>query len=86
MLVAGPILGHLLTPLPMVLSAIAKHGPLASTAINMGAAGLAATWRPIPRGLAVLGIFGVTYGALTLALRHPDALRSWQSLTGSRAS
>ncbi len=40
----------------------------------------------IPHGLAVLGIFGVTYGVLTLALRHPDALRSWQSLTGSRAS
>jgi putative peptidoglycan lipid II flippase len=59
---------------------------LAAAALAMGAAGLAGGWRPIPRGLVVLGIFGVTYGALTLALRHPDALRSWRSLTGSRAS
>lgn len=47
---------------------------------------LVLAWRPIPRGIAVLGIFGVSYGALTLALRHPDALRAWQSLTGSPAS
>jgi putative peptidoglycan lipid II flippase len=40
-------------------------------------------WRPIPKGIAVLGIFGVVYGALTLAFRHPDATRAWQSLTGS---
>jgi len=38
------------------------------------------------RGIAVLGIFGVAYGALTLALRHPDAIRAWQSLTGSPAN
>jgi len=57
-----------------------------AAALAMLGAGLAAEWRPVPRGLAGLGIFGVTYGALTLALRHPDALRSWQSLTGSRAS
>jgi len=42
--------------------------------------------RPIPRGIAVLGIFGVAYGALTLAFRHPDAIRAWQSLTGSPAN
>jgi putative peptidoglycan lipid II flippase len=59
---------------------------LAGAALAMAGAGLSADWRPIPHGLAVLGIFGVTYGALTLVLRHPDALRSWQSLTGSRAS
>ncbi len=59
---------------------------LAGAALAMAGAGLSAGWRPIPHGLAVLGIFGVTYGALTLVLRHPDALRSWQSLTGSRAS
>jgi len=34
----------------------------------------------------VLGIFGVAYGALTLAFRHPDAIRAWQSLTGSPAN
>ena len=57
------------------------------------AAGLALTadyglggWRPIPKGIAVLGIFGVAYGTLTLAFRHPDATRAWQSLTGSPAN
>jgi len=40
---------------------------------------------PLVHGIAVLGIFGVTYGALTLALRHPDAIRAWQSLIGSPA-
>jgi len=59
---------------------------LAAAALAMAGVSLAAQWRPVPRGLVALGIFGVTYGALTLALRHPDALRSWQSLTGSRAS
>ncbi len=65
---------------------VAVFAGLAAAALAMSGAGLAAGWRPIPHGLAVLGIFGVTYGALTLALRHPDALHSWQSLTGSRAS
>lgn len=41
---------------------------------------------PVPRGGAVLGIFGIVYAALTLALKHPDALRTWQSLTAFRAS
>jgi len=49
---------------------------------------LVAPWagRPIPSAIAVLGIFGVTYGALTLAFRHPDAIRAWQSLRGSPAN
>ena len=42
--------------------------------------------RPVPKGIAALGIFGVAYGALTLAFRHPDAIRAWQSLTGSPAT
>jgi len=60
---------------------------------GLGAAALAVAvdqwtgaWRPIPKGIAVLGIFGVAYGALTLAFRHPDAIRAWQSLTGSPAN
>jgi putative peptidoglycan lipid II flippase len=65
---------------------VAVAASLAAAALGVGADHLAAGWRPLPRGVAVLGIFGVTYGALTLALRHPDALRTWQSLTGSRAS
>lgn len=61
-------------------------GGLIATALAMGAGHFVAAWRPIPRGIAVLGIFGVAYGALTLAFRHPDALRAWQSLTGSPAN
>ena len=41
---------------------------------------------PVPRGIVVLGIFGMVYAALTIALKHPDAVRSWQSLTAWRAS
>ena len=54
--------------------------------LGIGMDQLAGGWRPIPRAIAVLGIFGVAYGALTLAFRHPDAIRAWQSLTGSPAN
>lgn len=59
---------------------------LIATLLGTGMSYLAAGWRPIPRGIVVLGIFGVAYGALTLAFRHPDAIRAWQSLTGSPAN
>ncbi len=59
---------------------------LIAALLGTGMSHLAAGWRPIPRGIAVLGIFGVAYGALTLAFRHPDATRAWQSLTGSPAN
>ena len=60
----------------------------AAIAAGLGVAAdqMAAVWRPVPRGVAVLGIFGVVYGALTLVFRHPDAIRAWQSLTGSPAN
>ncbi|HEY7686174.1 MAG TPA: lipid II flippase MurJ, partial [Gemmatimonadales bacterium] len=45
-----------------------------------GAARLAAGMGPIPLALVALGIFGMTYAAATLALRHPDAVRLWTSL------
>ena len=54
-----------------------------------GAAGMAhltAALAPVPRGLLVLAIFGMVYGALTLLLKHPDAIRTWESLTASHAS
>ena len=79
-------IGRVLSATDWRAMALVVSAALVATALGVGADHLAAAWRPIPRGLAVLGIFGVTYGALTLALRHPDALRSWQSLTGSRAS
>jgi len=59
---------------------------LIAALLGMGMDRWVAGWRPIPRGIAVLGIFGVAYGALTLAFRHPDAIRAWQSLTGSPAN
>jgi len=79
-------IGTVLGPNDWRVFGVVVFAGLAAAALSMGGAGLTDAWRPIPHGLAVLGIFGVTYGVLTLALRHPDALRSWQSLTGSRAS
>jgi putative peptidoglycan lipid II flippase len=63
--------------------ALVVAAALIAALLAMGTGYLVADWRPIPRGIAVLAIFGVAYGALTLAFRHPDALRAWQSLTGS---
>ena len=51
----------------------------------IGVARLTGGVTPVPRGVAVLGIFGIVYAALTLALQHPDAVRTWQSLTALRA-
>ncbi len=59
---------------------------LIAALLGAGVGYLVAGWRPIPKGIAVLGIFGVAYGALTRAFRHPDAVRAWQSLTGSPAN
>jgi putative peptidoglycan lipid II flippase len=59
---------------------------LVAAGLAVGVTMLTPGWRPIPQGIAVLGIFGVAYGALTLAFRHPDAIRAWQSLTGSPAN
>lgn len=59
---------------------------LVAAALAWGAERLIGLWRPIPSAIVVLGIFGVTYGALTLAFRHPDAIRAWQSLRGSPAN
>lgn len=59
---------------------------LGASALAFALDQLLLTWGPVPKGIAVMGIFGVTYGALTLAFRHPDATRAWQSLTGSPAN
>ncbi len=60
-------------------------GVLAGAAA-VGVARLTGGAAPVPRGVAVLGIFGIVYAALTLALKHPDAVRTWQSLTAFRVS
>ncbi len=51
-----------------------------------GAARLVPGLAPVPRGALVLSIFGIVYAASTLALKHPDALRTWRSLTTWRAN
>ncbi|HYT03871.1 MAG TPA: murein biosynthesis integral membrane protein MurJ [Gemmatimonadales bacterium] len=65
---------------------IALLASVVAAALSGGAARLVAAIAPVPRGVVVLAIFGVVYGALTLALKHPDATRTWQSLTAWRAS
>jgi putative peptidoglycan lipid II flippase len=57
-----------------------------AVALAAGAGALTPGVAPVPRGVLVLAIFGVGYGALTLLLRHPDAVRTWQSLTAFRVS
>jgi len=59
-------------------------GVLAGAAA-IGVSRLTGSVAPVPRGVAVLGIFGIVYATLTLALKHPDAVRTWQSLTAFRA-
>jgi len=65
---------------------IALVAALLAGAAAVGVARVAGGLAPVPRGGAVLGIFGIVYAALTLALKHPDAVRTWQSLTAFRAN
>lgn len=58
---------------------------LLAGAAAVGVARLTGGVAPVPRGVAVLGIFGIVYATLTLALKHPDAVRTWQSLTAFHA-
>jgi len=66
--------------------AAALLGSAVGAGAAVGSASLAMALGPVPRGIVVLGIFGMVYAALTIALKHPDAVRSWQSLTAWRAS
>jgi putative peptidoglycan lipid II flippase len=66
--------------------AAALLGSAVAAGAGAGSASLAAALGPVPQGIVVLAIFGTVYAALTIALRHPDAVRSWQSLTAWRAS
>ena len=65
---------------------VALSGAVLAAAAGAGADHLVAGLGPVLRGVAVLAIFGTVYAALTIALKHPDAVRSWQSLTPWRAS
>ncbi len=61
-------------------------GAGAAALAGLGAAAVTAGLGVLPRALAAVGIFGVVYAAVTSLLRHPDALRTWRSLTSWRAS
>jgi len=61
----------------LMVSAIAA---LVAGAAGVTVALLGGALGPIPRAMGALGIFGVTYAALTLVLKHPDAARIWTSL------
>jgi len=65
---------------------IALAAGIVAGAGALGAAQVSAGLAPVPRGALVLAIFGLVYGALTLLLKHPDAIRTWASLTASHAS
>ena len=65
---------------------IALAAGIVAGAGALGAAYVSTGLAPVPRGALVLAIFGMVYGALTLLLKHPDALRTWESLTASHAS
>jgi putative peptidoglycan lipid II flippase len=65
---------------------IAVAGAAVAALAGAGAAALTASLGPVGRALAAVGIFGVAYAVVTTLLRHPDALRTWQSLTSWRAS
>jgi len=66
--------------------AAALLGSAVAAGAAAGSASLAAALGPVPQGIVVLAIFGTVYAVLTIALKHPDAVRSWQSLTAWRAS
>ncbi|MBI1967354.1 MAG: murein biosynthesis integral membrane protein MurJ [Gemmatimonadetes bacterium] len=51
-----------------------------AAATGVGTASLTAGIGPVLRAVLALGIFGVTYLALTLMLKHPDAARVWTPL------
>src|SRR5205807_5957767 len=57
-------------------AAVAWGAGLGALALVGGGGG----WHPIPLAAATVAIFGVVYCLLTLALRHPDALRLWKFL------
>jgi len=65
-------------------------GAALGSAVLAGGAGwfaarLAHGLTPIPLAIVAFAMFGVVYGAVTVLLRHPDALRLWQYLRNSPA-
>lgn len=61
-------------------------GAAGAAGAGLAAVAVARGLGPIPLAAGACAIFGVTYFGVTAALRHPDALRLWQSLRGSLAN
>ncbi|MGH7529710.1 MAG: murein biosynthesis integral membrane protein MurJ [Gemmatimonadales bacterium] len=80
--------GTILGPAEWRWLGVAAGGAVIGAALTMLTTGLVDAWGagPVVGGVAVLAIFGMSYGATTLALRHPDAIRGWHTLTGSPAN
>ena len=78
----GPVLGP---PDRRALLLVGVAG-LAAAGVGTGTASLAGGLAPIPLAAIACGLFGLTYGVITLVFRHPDAVRLWTSLRISRAS
>ena len=79
-------IGAVLRPEHWWAMGAAVLGAGAAALAGLGAAAATAGLGVLPRALAAVGIFGVVYAAVTALLRHPDALRTWRSLTSWRAS
>ena len=79
-------IGAVLRPEHWRAVVVAVLGAGAAALAGLGAAAATAGLGVLPRALAAVGSFGVVYAAVTALLRHPDALRTWRSLTSWRAS
>lgn len=78
----GPVLGVAERRSLVQVAAGALGAAGAGMATTTAADGLA----PIPLAMLAAGAFGVTYLVFTRLLGHPDAVRIWKSLPGSRVS
>ena len=59
---------------------IAVAGGLAASGAALGGVHTLGSFSPVPLALVGVAIFGVVYGVVTLALKHPDAARLWTFL------
>jgi putative peptidoglycan lipid II flippase len=73
-------IGRVLGRADWVAFATSVVAALVAGAAGMGAALLGAELGLIARALSALGVFAAAYGAVTLVLKHPDAVRLWTSL------
>jgi putative peptidoglycan lipid II flippase len=71
-------IGAILTPSDWRAAAVSGGSAAVAAAAGVAATHFATAAGPIPLALVALGIFAVTYLALGLALKHPDAARLWK--------